>query len=173
MISKERLEELIEQGATIYSTHWKEEVDLSQKCEVVKKSFYDGKKRLVLIVHEDEEHSPHYMLENLTEDVEGAKWEEEFGCIERTERLELPNWKKLKCVIKGLRKRKLEFDCTCVYSFSIKDKVYRLFFCKSEDDYTIELILDDDVPLLNLQLTEENYIKACKVAKEKFLGEKK
>lgn len=78
MITKERLEELIKQGATIYSTCWKEEIDLSQKCEVINKTFYDGKTRLVLIVYEDEEHSPQYLVSNLTEDIEGAEWNKEL-----------------------------------------------------------------------------------------------
>lgn len=91
MISKERLEELIEQKAKIYSTHWQEEVDLSLPCKIVE-SEYDNKTITRLVVFEDEEHAPSYMIDNLTEDIEGAKWEEEFGCIERTEKLQLPTW---------------------------------------------------------------------------------
>ena len=167
MITRERLEELIKQGATIYSTHWKEEVDLSKKCEVVKKSFYDWKKRLVLIVHEDEEHSPHYMLENLTEDVEGATWEEEFGCIERTERLELPTWE--------------EFDKKGYFEFVSADgtklvlEKTLMIDCDKEpiSCYVLEILVNDyDHRLLfEAEYTKENYTKACREVKELFLGE--
>ena len=130
MITKERLEELIKQGATIYSTYWKEEVDLSQKCEVVKKSFYDGKKRLVLIVHEDEEHNPHYMLENLTEDVEGAKWEEEFGCIEKPQYLKFPNWKQIESFIEHMRKFGLNHSDRVLARIITNDSIYYFKLCK-------------------------------------------
>ena len=166
MITKERLEELIEQGATIYSTHWKEEVDLSQKCEIVKKSFCDGKKRLVLIVHEDEEHSPYYMLENLTEDVEGAKWKEEFGCIERTERLELPTWEE---VSKDFIPLKVASGQYPVVEFG--DNSIEIIVNENKD---IQVVLwADFVGNFVAPLTKENYIKACRKAKELFLGENK
>ena len=155
MITRERLEELIKQGATIYSTHWKEEVDLSQKCEVVKKSFYDGKKRLVLIVHEDEKHSPHYMLENLTEDVEGAKWEEEFGCIERTERLELPTWEKFNSKY-------------CEVKFYTYKHQYTLF----NSAVKIRIINENKV-MFEEDFSKDNYTLACRKVKELFLGENK
>ena len=154
MITKERLEKLIEQGATIYSESWNEEVDLSLPCEIVKMMNINGVVQERLIVHEDEEHHPSYLLSCLTEDIEGAKWQEEFGCIERTERLELPTWEEF-----------LKIGRT--YGFKSKEgKLVELF----RNDNTI-FMEDEDWNILREPLTKENYILACRKAKELFLGE--
>ena len=183
MITKERLEELIEQGATIYSTHWGEEIDLSQKCEVIKKKFYDGKVRLVLIVHEDDEHSPHYLLQNLTEDIEGAKWQEEFGNITRTERLELPTWQQIENIIEQKKKFGLNHSDRVLARIITNDSIYYFKLCKDLDLFTFELkqtYIGEDLceqltsrfPVSLGKATKENYTLACRKAKELFLGEK-
>ena len=150
MISKERLEELIGQKAKIYSTHWQEEVDLSLPCKIVE-SEYDNKTITRLVVFEDEEHAPSYMIDNLTEDIEGAKWEEEFGCITRTEKLELPTWEESKKCDTICHFDDVEFD------YFEHDNTYGLY----QDCYN----------LLDLEATKENYILACRKCKELFLGE--
>lgn len=147
MITRERLEELIEQKAKIYSTHWKEEVDLSLPCEIE----YDGVGREFLLVQEDKDHRPSYWLQNLTEDVETAKWEEEFGCIERTEKLELPTWGKSKIDLY------IEWFDNVEFKYFIHDDTY----CLSKG---CEIVLE-------LEATKENYTLACRKAKELFLGE--
>lgn len=80
-------------------------------------------------------------------------WEKEFGCIERTERLELPTWEESKecCTICCFDD--VEFD------YFVHDNTY----CLYQDCYK----------LLDLEATKENYTFACRKAKELFLGEKK
>ena len=73
MIGKERLKELIEQGATIYS--FEEEIDLGYPCEIVNCILTDGTIIERLIVHEDEYHHPTYTLCSLTENIEYTKGE--------------------------------------------------------------------------------------------------
>lgn len=152
MISRERLKELIEQKAKIYSTHWQEEVDLSLPCKIVE-SEYDNKTITRLVVFEDEEHAPSYMIDNLTEDIEGAKWEEEFGCITRTERLEFPTWEMF-----------LKINRTIGF-ISKEGKKIEIF----RNDNTI-FIEDEDWNILREPLTKENYTLACRKCKELFLG---
>lgn len=155
MISKSRLEELIEQKAKIYSTNWHEEVDLSLPCEISEVEYGD-KTITRLVVFEDEEHTPSYMLDGLTEDIEGAKWEEEFGCIERTERLELPTWEDFDGQKFVWFVDKNQNDC-CLHYVHFANKI---FINVAGDVITIG------------DLTKENYILACRKAKELFLGEK-
>ena len=152
VISRERLKELIEQKAKIYSTHWQEEVDLSLPCKIVE-SEYDNKTITRLVVFEDEEHAPSYMIDNLTEDIEGAKWEEEFGCITRTERLEFPTWEMF-----------LKINRTIGF-ISKEGKKIEIF----RNDNTI-FIEDEDWNILREPLTKENYTLACRKCKELFLG---
>ena len=154
MISKERLKELIEQKAKIYSTHWQEEVDLSLPCKIVE-SEYDNKTITHLVVFEDEEHSPSYMIDNLTEDIESAKWAEEFGCIERTERLELPTWEEFN-------------EKKFVWFFDKDHKSCCLHYLGCSNQIFINV--DGDVISIG-DLTKENYTLACRKAKQLFLGE--
>lgn len=163
MIERERLKGLIEQKAKIYSTHWQEEVDLSLPCEIVE-SEYDNKTITRLVVFEDEEHTPSYMLDNLTEDIEGAKWEEEFGCIERTERLELPTWEEIfpnkNIVYNGI------YDCwwekPLYYGIEIVAYI-------TDGDYENGFIRVNGTYFKGI--TKENYTLACRKCKELFLGE--
>ena len=154
MITRDRLEELIQQKAKIYSTHWKEEVDLSLPCEIE----YDGVGREFLLVQEDKDHRPSYWLQNLTEDVETAKWEEEFGCIERVECLTLPTWEEFE----SKKSKGIGFwakDTNCFFELYEKDKKIIVFDHDCNYEY------------FNQKATKENYIKACRIAKRFFLGE--
>ena len=154
MISKERLKELIEQKAKIYSTHWQEEVDLSLPCEIVE-SEYDNKTITHLVVFEDEEHSPSYMIDNLTEDIESAKWQEEFKRIPRTDYLDLPTWEEFD------EKKFVWFvdrnqNQCCLYYLNVANKIFI--------NVSGEVIEIGD-------FTKENYTLACRKAKQLFLGE--
>ena len=157
MIEKQRLEELIEQGATIYSTSWEEEINLGEYwCEIFETD-WDGKTITRLVVHEDEEHNPMYMLENLTEDIEGAKWHKEFGCIERTERLELPTWE-------GFEEQKF------VWFVDKEQNVCCLHYV----DFSNRIFINVSGEVIDFgEITKENYTLACRKAKELFLGENK
>lgn len=164
MIEKERLEELIKQGSTIYSTSWKEEIDLSQYwCEVFEMD-WDGKIIYKLVVHEDDEHNPMYSLDGLTEDIESAKWEEEFGCIERTIKLDLPKWEEIE--------KDKHFHYLRLYiinSTKLFIEIYK-FTNNIKIEYHTGCKLDDERYNENWKLTKENYTIACRKAKELFLG---
>lgn len=167
MITRERLEELIEKGATIYSTNWKEEVDLSLPCRITEVFHSDGVVREHLIVYEGEGFSPSYLLDGLTEDIEGAKWQEEFGCIERTERLELPTWEEIKV---DFIDNKQSAGNYCVKEFFGK-----------EQEYSLDVVVYNGEPMITVfdtefycrELTKENYTLACRKCVELFKGEKK
>lgn len=154
-ISKERLEELIRQKATIYSTHWQEEVDLSLPCEINELEYGD---RVItrLVVFEDDEHAPSYMLDSLTEDIEGAKWDMRFKRIPRTDYLDLPTWEEF------IEKEEVGFYQKYGRYTSIKilGTKYIVVETSFERYYTGEL-------------TKENYTRACEKARELFLGENK
>lgn len=155
MITKERLEELIKQGATIYNVCWynvyeeklgsnhfvgiaDDEISLMQR--------YNGYER-ELIDH----------AKNLFETKEEAEWFAEFGDIERTERLELPTWeyvnKPHNIIVPFINKDGLMCNLT-IENYENKITVNGVGGCYDIWD-----------------LTKENYTLACRKAKELFLGE--
>lgn len=158
MITKERLEELIEQGATVCNAY--KDWDNVWHCRfgnVVQEEnhllFKENGSSLSVIMHD---------TNNLYETKEQAEWEWEFGCIERTERLELPTWEEFK-------NKKTKHVC-----FMGKDTF--CFFELYEDKQKNRLILldhDCDYEYFNEELTKENYTTACGLCKEFFLGENK
>ena len=160
MITKERLEELIEQGATIYSNEYGE-IQLKKENDL---SLYEnGQNNYILYALEpNKKHHNEIFDEDLFETEEEAKWFAEFGCIERTERLELPTWEEFK-------NKKTKHVC-----FMGKDTF--CFFELYEDKQKNRLILldhDCDYEYFNEEPTKENYTTACGLCKEFFLGEKK
>ena len=86
MITKERLEELIERGATIYSNEYGE-IQLKKENDL---SLYEnGQNNYILYALEpNKKYHNEIFDEDLFETEEEAKWFAEFGCIERTERFE-------------------------------------------------------------------------------------
>lgn len=89
------------------------------------------------------------LLENNTETLD---WGKEFGCIERTERLELPTWEDF-------------WNSGQTIWFIGKDGgQYGL------SQYNREILLNDTYIGY---LDKESYYKACRKCKEIFLGEKK
>ena len=162
MITKERLKELIEQGATIYeictdlSIH---ELDLS----VVKdKEMQIGEKWFAF-----SEPNTDYLfkMEHLCEtmeDVENFKWHKEFGCIERTERLELPTWEEVEKDLKNYK----EGDF-----YIVDNDHFSLVYNKCYFNPSLFLYVNNGKYFW--KATKENYTLACRKAKELFLGEKK
>lgn len=159
MITKERLEELIEQGATIWGVYdYSYSYDKpNKKVEFIDlDGFYNYYKDIDEFIRYQGDYS------ELFETEEEAKWFAEFGCIERTERLELPTWEEFK-------NKKTKHVC-----FMGKDTF--CFFELYEDKQKNRLILldhDCDYEYFNEELTKENYTTACGLCKEFFLGEKK
>ena len=101
MISKEDLKELIKNKETIYELlshgeikeiklNWDFRIgyDVDAHMECLKEHLYyycdeDG---------DEIEEANEYYFDDLYKTIEEAEWHKEFGCIERTERLELPTW---------------------------------------------------------------------------------
>lgn len=148
-ISKERLKELILKGDKIYDSWHGNEfcVRNIEKIEddVVTYSFLLDKYKTT--------------LEDLHEDYEYFKWYEEFGCIEITERLQLPTWED---VMKDLNGK--------IGTFVIAEDY--------KHNFVLEVFLTNKTGLKNriqmtglrdLELTKENYTLACRKAKELFL----
>ena len=160
MITKERLEELIEQGATIYSNEYGE-IQLIKENDLI--LYENGQNNYILYaLEQNKKYHNEIFDEYLFETEEEAKWFAEFGCIERTERLELPTWEEFK-------NKKTKHVC-----FMGKDTF--CFFELYEDKHKNRLILIDhdcDYEYFNEELTKENYTTACGLCKEFFLGEKK
>lgn len=139
MITKERLEELIEQGATIYS------VDTSNKTIL---SFKICKNENDIKLTEKQ----YAFFEKCFENKAEAEWHAEFGCIERTDRLELPTWEEF-------------WNSGQTIWFTGKDGgQYGLSI------YNREILLNDTYIGY---LDKENYTLACRKCKELFLGESK
>lgn len=146
MISKERLEELINKCATVYMAR-----AYTEGIYLMPDNFEVNDKELVF------KYKIYVVpLEDLFETKEEAEWHKEFGCIERTERLELPTWEEF---------LKLEK----IHSFKSKNNQIVVLF---RDGNTIYLE-DEYWNILREDLTKENYTLACRKAKELFLGEKK
>lgn len=164
MISKERLEELIEQGnAYIYDKYrayslrnreektgdfyWKRQVEVVDDC--------------LHYVYEDgdncENFDSYIKLEDLYETKEETEWHKEFGCIERTERLELPTWEE---ICDGAT-HNIPFTTP-------KVQKVEMIIC---DEYIDIVSIYQSIIDFSKPLTKENYTLACRKAKELFLGE--
>ena len=167
MITKERLEELIEQGATVWNVYVNEII--LQNNEVRYSDGYYGEKSYIkdnnLIIESwgDEDINLMYSLDQLFETKEEAEWHKEFGCIWRMERLELPTWE--------------EFEKTKIsVKFRNKETKYSMYvFVKNKNTNNCRIIIyadggEQDWMVFEMPLTKENYTLACRKCKELFLG---
>ena len=141
MIEKERLQELIEQQKQV----WKIYKDTCQGVYQVPAGLFG-----IGFSSQVDETTP---FNELFETKEEAEWHKEFGCIERTERLELPTWEEFLILEK-------------IYSFKSKNNQIVVLF---SDNHTIYLE-DENWNILREDLTKENYTLACRKVKELFLG---
>lgn len=150
MISKERLEELIEQGATVW---------VIRSCGIFKRELknrtFDFELLGVLVSNSGIPYERWFYID-LFETKEEAEWHKEFGCIERTEILKLPTWEEF-----------LKTEETFMFK-SKRNQIISLF----RDENTIYLE-DETWNILREDLTKENYTLACRKCKELFLGERK
>lgn len=152
MISKERLEELIEQGATIYEVKYNNinPVSLTNKIRDV----YYKNGVIAFEPRQDEKYLHHKYLKNLFETEDEAEWYREFGRVERTERLVLPTWEEFE-----EKKFVWFFDSyhkyCCLHYLNCNNKIFI-----NNGDEVIEIG----------DFTKENYTLACRKVKELFLG---
>jgi hypothetical protein len=167
-ISKERLEELIEQGATIWTNDF-EEIKLDKNtCEVCEVKTLSGEHLYWVFDFEYEfnnvKHNAKFDLDELEEDVEKCRWEREFGCIERRIRLDLPKWEDIEkdkdfhYIRNFIINNNFSFFIE-IYKFTNKISIHWSNGCNKTDPRFNK----------NWELTKENYILACRKAKELFL----
>ena len=159
MIDKKRLEELIEQGATIWGVY-----DYTYSYDKPNKKVEHINLDMFYHYYKDIEefimHQGDYC--NLFETEEEAEWYRDFGCIEKIERLWFPTWKSVYNDLKDYKDGDfyiLDNDC---FSF-VYNKRYE----------TSQLFLYTHNEKYNWNANKENYYEACKLAKSLFLGEKK
>lgn len=169
MITAERLEELIKQGVTIWSSGFNEEIKLDPKnCRVIGILSSNGFNQY-LEVKEDEKHCPKYRLENLREDVDRAKWHLKND-VERTERFEPLLWD----------------DIDTQYEFNFFDRqfirpgiysVRHMRFSAYNGDKDKEVYLYDETnkeyEIYEQHATKEDYEKACEIVRNLFNKEVK
>lgn len=158
MITKERFEELIKEGAVIY--------------DIFRGDIYPVN-LLSLIKYGDigfEYHNDYYhcdicrTLSDFYATREEAEWEQEFGSIIRTERLELPTWEEVSSDLQDVPAGNYvikEFDDVSLEYIKYRNGNYAVIGVYKYDDR------------LELEATKENYTLACRKAKELFLGETK
>jgi hypothetical protein len=163
MITKERLEELIEQCATIWF------YDDISGFEKINMKENDYKYEIGVADADDREHllktsigkygkyiDDWWWFSGLFETKEELDWYIEFGCIERTERLVLPTWEEIQKYERFDFKDKYNHSYTLHYISGFKNLAISGW---STEYYA--------------PATKENYTIACRKAKELFLGEKK
>lgn len=151
MISKERLQELINEGATIYSKN-------VLSYSLIKPYTYtimDGTLYQVIGTKQIST-CPIEKLENLYETKEQAKWSLKYH-VTRTEELSLPTWEEIeKIKEKGVyiiaRPREM------IFYIDYKFLIPQIKLCTLED-------------VFNWNLDEEGYLSACDLCVKLFKGE--
>lgn len=156
MIERERLRELIEQVATIYEVKYGKinPVSLKNKIRFISEKY----PVIVFEPRPNEKYKHHKYFDKLFETLEEAEWHKEFGCIERTERLELPPFEEVNEDLDGRTGDFVVADPS-EFTFSIRKS------------FTDQILLQTQYEKYNWNFNKENYILACRKAKELFLGE--
>lgn len=124
----------------------------------------------------------YYDYDNIFATKEDAEWELNYGNIERTERLRLPTYEKIEQYIENMKKFGLNRNDKILARIVTSASIYYLKLCKDFDLFTFQLkqtyIGDDLCKELSIKLprqlgnvTKQNYIEACELAKKLFLGE--
>ena len=155
MITKERIEELIEQGATIYSNDYGE-IQLIKENDL---SLYEnGQNNYILYALEpNKKYHNEIFDEDLFETKEDAEEYAEFGNITRTEKLPYVSWERFK-------------NTEGNYSF----KVYPYdYYCYTDGRYVrIKQYYGSlDRIVFTKPLTRENYNEARRICVKLFKGE--
>ena len=157
MITKNRLEELIQKEITFYVVCWGKIKTILPNDLVYMDIEEDT------ICYEVVDDTPRTTdLGHLFETRKDADWYIEFGRIQRVERLKLPTWEEF---IKkpNLPENDIVFKTEghgykCYHGFGI------LYIIKYDEKDRVETIFEKP-------LTEENYTLACRKCKSLFLGE--
>lgn len=153
MITRERLEELIENNGTVYCVG-----DNVYKITLDKRYFCILGNYLqwsIVLNKLMPRRTPH--IDDIYETKEDAEFVKEFKNITRTETLNLPTWEELKII-----------DEIKIYGENGKQ------YLVQADEYDISVYASDGYDFIlykRLKRTKDNYIKACTIARKLFLGE--
>lgn len=153
MITKNRLEELIQKETTFYVVCWGKIKTILPNDLV----YMDIEKDT--ICYEVVDDTPRTTdLGHLFETREDAEWHQEFGNITRIERLKLPTWEEFYDTDKPIRFKSGSYDYYC---------------CKIGNQIAIKGYYQGNAVGRKFMkpLTEENYTLACRKCKSLFLGE--
>lgn len=159
MITKERLEELIEQGDTIYG--------IDDRWDIVEVRDLDAKQIYCSSSNDNyqyvfDDHSViEFFEDDLFETKEDAEEYEEFGNITRTERLELPTWASIE----------KDFDKFKNGSYVLAERDEFSLELKISKPLISQIIIyteDDDY---NWNLSRQNYNEARRLCVKLFKGE--
>ena len=156
MISKERLQELIDKKATIWADRYGE-IQLCEKSEVCRVISCEGESYCLSGFICDGEFLPFAVIpEEMEENVEKGNWEYEMHAS-RLERFDPPVWEEI------------NEDTDWIFRFFTRDgRDYRfivsgvLEYIELDSEYSESYYFD---------FTKEDYIKACTIARKLFLGE--
>lgn len=161
MITKERLEELIEQGATIYSNDYGE-IQLIKENDL---SLYEnGQNNYILYALEpNKKYHNEIFDEDLFETKEDAEEYAEFGNITRTERLELPSWEDVKKDSETLKYG--------TYTIAEYKHLFSLNL-KFLEAFPTQIVLFTDTEKYGWNLSRENYNEARRLCVKLFKGER-
>lgn len=154
MITRERLEKLIKQEATIWADNYGE-IQLCEKSEVCRVMSCEGESYCLGGFIYDCEFFPFTVIpEELEEDVEKGKWYYEMHAS-RLERFEPPIWE--------------DFLESEEYTFWTKKKYKQTVIrVLSGKHIAVETSFEN---FYMGDLTKDNYTKACTIARKLFLGE--
>ena len=153
MITRERLEELIENNGTVYCV-----LDNVYKITLDKRYFCILGNYLqwsTVLNKLMPRHTPH--IDDIYETKEDAEFVKEFKNITRTETLNLPTWEELKII-----------DEIKIYGENGKQ------YLVQADEYDISVYASDGYDFIlykRFERTKDNYIKACTIDRKLFLGE--
>ena len=172
MITKERLEELIEQGAKVWCIcdYTYDESKPNKKIE-----YYDlSNENICISPAEFRDYGLRVFdalgfwndirFECLFETKEEAEWHKEFGCIERTERLELPTWEEIE--------KDLKRSSYGIYTI-VDDENVMLEYNKHSVKKNRCFYVYDNINGKMEMFNYKDYIIACRRVKDLFLGENK
>lgn len=156
MVEKNRLEELIKQGATIYDVHIK-----SLFSYELNNSYYINEDGCLLRTYCDfDDDIIIDYLENLFETKEDAEWALRYKNIPRTEYLNLPTWEEIENDLK---------NCSDGDYVIVDDDRVTFVYYKLKKKPKLSIITNFDA--IEFNATKDNYIKACELCRKLFLGE--
>ncbi len=180
MISKERLQELIEKGGTIYyiETNWVNKniryigsLVLDKKKHIIGYDTYDfslpEQENRVLREEIGQYDEGIAKLQDIYEDLEETKFDVEFKRVAKTTYLDLPTWEEFIKDEKFIEGNEVGF----YDDVGIRYKLLKTQYTTPKMICLFEEGIQGDYICEKYELTKENYILACKKCKELFLGE--